>query len=259
MNRRNQPIELPKTSLFLDLIHEVADFVKSIVPATQMETNLTFASAADVPPPRASWGSEASDAAAAARGELRHTISIWNSANSQDLEHTLDTQSKPAFESDVELSPPASPRSSVIDLDSPVGSDYDLDFVEDRQELPQADGVFDDHQAESVFPGLLYRRRRRRSVGEQRAASASSEYPSALPGTNDMDAGGSSNAYGDSDWQQAGQNATQQDLAGPGQHGYLECAVGNPKIENEGGQNAYVSYLVTTDVLPSSSSFHRMY
>jgi sorting nexin-4 len=66
-----------------------------------------------------------------------------------------------------------------------------------------------------------------------------------------MDAG-SSNDYGDADWQQAGQDADAQDLAGPGQHGYLECTVDQPQKEGEGTQNAYVSYLVTTNVsLPS--------
>lgn len=49
------------------------------------------------------------------------------------------------------------------------------------------------------------------------------------------------------DWSQAGHNADPQDLAGPGEHGRLECSVGKPQKEGEGTQNAYVSYLVTTD------------
>jgi len=49
-------------------------------------------------------------------------------------------------------------------------------------------------------------------------------------------------------WQQAGQNADAQDLAGPGMYGRLECSVGKPQKEGEGTQNAYISYLVTTDV-----------
>ncbi|KAK5172291.1 intercellular trafficking and secretion [Saxophila tyrrhenica] len=61
-----------------------------------------------------------------------------------------------------------------------------------------------------------------------------------------MDAG-SSNDYGDADWQQAGHDATAQDLAGPGSQGHLDCTVDHPQKEGEGTQNAYVSYLVTTN------------
>lgn len=38
------------------------------------------------------------------------------------------------------------------------------------------------------------------------------------------------------------------DLAGIGEHGRLECTVGSPLKENEGTKDAYVSYLVTTNV-----------
>ena len=65
-----------------------------------------------------------------------------------------------------------------------------------------------------------------------------------------MDAGGSDD-YGNSDWQQAGQDATAQDLAGPGERGHLHCGVSQPQKEGEGTQNAYVSYLVTTNVSSS--------
>ncbi|KAF2159308.1 hypothetical protein M409DRAFT_71091 [Zasmidium cellare ATCC 36951] len=62
-----------------------------------------------------------------------------------------------------------------------------------------------------------------------------------------MEAGTSSNDYNSSDWQQAGHAADAQDLAGPGEHGRLECTVSKPQKEGEGTQNAYVSYLVTTE------------
>lgn len=55
---------------------------------------------------------------------------------------------------------------------------------------------------------------------------------------------------GDEEWQQAGKNADAQDLAGPGAYGHLDCTVGKPQKENEGTQNQYISYLVTTDVSP---------
>lgn len=63
-----------------------------------------------------------------------------------------------------------------------------------------------------------------------------------------MEAGSSSNDYGEAEWQQAGRNADAQDLAGPGAHGTLDCTVDHPQKEGEGTQNAYVSYLVTTKV-----------
>jgi len=50
------------------------------------------------------------------------------------------------------------------------------------------------------------------------------------------------------DWQQAGENADARDLAGIGVHGRLDVTVGEPRKENEGTQNQYISYLVTTDV-----------
>ena len=73
-----------------------------------------------------------------------------------------------------------------------------------------------------------------------------------LPGN--MDGGSSSNGgYGDSDWQQAGQNADAQDLAGPGAQGYLICTVSKPQKEAEGTQNPYITYLVTADVSTQST------
>lgn len=64
-------------------------------------------------------------------------------------------------------------------------------------------------------------------------------------GTSRMEGG---NDYEQPEWRQAGPNADAQDLAGPGEHGTLECTVTKPQKEGEGTQNVYVSYLVTTDV-----------
>lgn len=72
-----------------------------------------------------------------------------------------------------------------------------------------------------------------------------------------MEAGSSSNDYNSSDWQQAGHDATAQDLAGPGEHGRLECTVSKPQKEGEGTQNAYVSYLVSTETDFKSFSAFR--
>lgn len=51
----------------------------------------------------------------------------------------------------------------------------------------------------------------------------------------------------DSDEPQAGPNADGVDLAGVGD-GVLECTVDTPLKENDGTNDAYVSYLVTTHV-----------
>lgn len=47
---------------------------------------------------------------------------------------------------------------------------------------------------------------------------------------------------------QAGQDADAVDLAGIGEYGRLDCTVGSPLKENDGTKDAYISYLVTTQV-----------
>lgn len=61
------------------------------------------------------------------------------------------------------------------------------------------------------------------------------------------------------DWQQAGENADALDLAGPGAHGKLEISVTKPQKENEGTQNQFISYLVSTHVCATrvDSPHHR--
>ena len=75
------------------------------------------------------------------------------------------------------------------------------------------------------------------------------EGESSRPSTSQADQGSSStskaNNRGSSD--QAGIHADGVDLAGV-HGGSLECTVSNPLKENDGTQNAYVSYLVTTNV-----------
>ena len=50
------------------------------------------------------------------------------------------------------------------------------------------------------------------------------------------------------DQPQAGQDADAVDLAGIGEYGRLDCTVETPLKENDGTKDAYVSYLVTTQV-----------
>lgn len=47
---------------------------------------------------------------------------------------------------------------------------------------------------------------------------------------------------------QAGEAADATDLAGIGEQGRLDCIVSSPLKEHDGTKDAYVSYLVTTDV-----------
>ncbi|KAK3708452.1 intercellular trafficking and secretion [Vermiconidia calcicola] len=155
---------------------------------------------------------------AAFEQELMHSSNIWNNSD-YSQQNALESQSKPSFDSASDISSFSSTHGSVVDLSSQADNDSDFEFIDNR--LPQADG----------------------GAEEDVAYGGSS---SALPYTRRMDAGGS-NDYGDADWQQAGHDAAQQELAGPGAHGYLECTVDEPHREGEGTQNSYVSYLVTTN------------
>ena len=74
----------------------------------------------------------------------------------------------------------------------------------------------------------------------------------AIAGPPRMEGG---NDYDQPEWRQAGPNADAQDLAGPGEHGMLQCTVTQPQKEAEGTQNAYVSYLVTTDVSTAPAAY----
>lgn len=69
---------------------------------------------------------------------------------------------------------------------------------------------------------------------------------------------GNHNEYDDPQWQQAGQIADAQDLAGPGAQGRLDCSVTKPQKEGEGTQNAYISYLVVTDVRLTDTNLAAM-
>ena len=67
---------------------------------------------------------------------------------------------------------------------------------------------------------------------------------------NDLDGGSSRpsvNGRRSSSTQQAGRNADAVDLGGIGE-GRLDCTVDKPMKESDGTKDAYVSYLVTTNV-----------
>lgn len=148
-------------------------------------------------------------------------------------------ESSPSHSFVVELSPPSSVRDE--------SSDHDFDIIDSDQLIPQAsyDGIASSN--EGIFNGLranISRRRSSRKRSKQAHSVESGDWAS-----SSMEAGSSSNSndYHSPEWQQAGQDATAQDLAGPGAHGRLECKVSSAQKEGEGTQNPYVSYLVTTD------------
>ena len=194
------------------------------------------------------------DAAAAPDGELLQSTAVWRYTKSSQ-EDTLEPQSKPPFDSDRESSsPPSSQSSSVVDLSSPARSvDSDFEIVAASQDIPEADGTNEANptaRASRILPSILSSRGKQSNKVKEAATIAHRGHQTALLGTSNMDAG-SSHDYGDTDWQQAGHDATDQDLAGPGSHGLLECTVDKPQKEGEGTQNPYISYLVTTHVRPS--------
>lgn len=208
--------------------------------------------------------SDGDDAAAPAPPELLQTSSLWK----ENIQHhpnidTLESQSKSDFDFDNEFSPVSSAHSSVIDLNSAAGSDSDFEVVE-GDELPQGDGQNEQSTSSSASRTLSdFYSRARRSVKSKATYSSGEQDETGLPGTSTMEAGGSSSSanYDDTDWQQAGHDATAQDLAGPGVHGFLECTVSSPQKEGEGTQNAYISYLVTTEVriVQNKPSPHSVY
>ncbi|KAK6420278.1 intercellular trafficking and secretion [Oleoguttula sp. CCFEE 5521] len=58
---------------------------------------------------------------------------------------------------------------------------------------------------------------------------------------------GNEDDYNPSQWTKAGPAGDATDLAGIGEEGSIKCTVTKPLKEGEGAQNAYTSYLVTTD------------
>ena len=173
-------------------------------------------------------------------------------------QHPLDTQSIPSFELDEDASPsPSSQHSSVIALSSPPASEDGFDFVDEREDISQTDGTSViantfEHGSAAV-PSQPQSTYSIRTISRtlHRFANISAGL---LGSSNTMDGGGPSSGhdYGDTDWQQAGQNADEQDLAGPGAHGFLNCTVDSPQKEGEGTQNPYISFLVTSNVRQTS-------
>lgn len=165
----------------------------------------------------------------------------------------------------------ASTSSHVRPLDGPISdneaaSDFDQD--DDDEDWEQVGGLNHHHHQSSSPPRVslslntpfslannLGRGLKRKATQQYKAALGGDDDPvdDSLSATSASTSSSMDNASGDDypeDWQQAGANADAQDLAGPGAHGKLDCTVSKPQKENEGTQNQFISYLVTTDVCP---------
>ena len=138
----------------------------------------------------------------------------------------------------------------VGDKDS-ISSDEDWDAIQE-DDFSQTDGNRDRNNSvqrkkhSSEGKGKQYEQGDRVS----RVSRATQEHKKREVGplvaeAADMDSG---DEHGGDDWQQAGHAADAQDLAGVGIHGRLDCTVTKPQKENEGTQNQFISFLVTTNV-----------
>jgi hypothetical protein len=143
------------------------------------------------------------------------------------------------------------------DQEAAVSDDSDFELV-DPDTPSQLDGPPErTNRSYNYIPTAITeqyaaRLRNSRQARQERFDNDEDEDSDAVPSA--YNASGSSRMEGGNDyeqqpeWRQAGPNADAQDLAGPGEHGFLECTVTKPQKEGEGTQNVYVSYLVTTDV-----------
>jgi sorting nexin-4 len=184
--------------------------------------------------------------------DLTRDAIIWRSDASQLHNPTTSSPTSPAAarqtsqDRSISPSPPPSVNSSVEYIFNPPttsnrdfeSDDDDFDLCSDAEAPPTAplDGA-------PSQQGNHYGKLADKQL-EQKFASFNNTY-----GRNKMEAGSSNSEFGGhgQDWEQAGHDATEQDLAGPGHHGRLECTVSHPQKEGEGTQNAYVSYLITVD------------
>lgn len=187
-----------------------------------------------------------------AAGDESHRQGLAPTPMLDDL-HTGVWDSDPG--SPTITSPPPSPvfptlpsaRSSVIDLASPPQEeqylDDDFEIVEHTSQplaehhvAAAASSSQSSGHPESAVDGLT-------RVSDAQARSCT--YPRAAAHLRAMES--ARDDYDGPDWPQAGENATAQDLAGPGARGRLLCKVDSPQKEGEGTPNAWVSYRVTTD------------
>ncbi|TKA78436.1 hypothetical protein B0A55_03067, partial [Friedmanniomyces simplex] len=177
---------------------------------------------------------------ALAGDELLHGHDIWGGSHNDDQHSPIEPF--PPFDESILGGSPTGTDSSFSIVDVSLSEDdckdsehSDSEYEQVAYDCAQGDGSIEAYNG--IHPDHIQRKqkKRRKSTSAQSIADG--------PGSME---GGGSNDY-DADWEQAGPNADAQDLAGPGLHRRLECQVTKPQKEGEGTQNAYVSYLVTTN------------
>lgn len=153
----------------------------------------------------------------------------------------------------------SSVSSSLYEL---IGTESESSFDSDqewesisRDDCSQLDGAKNETLGAQISSGTGKRKGKQarkakrgdRSIEAGSRESAGTEAVTSGIGRHNlkMDSG---DDYNGDDWQQAGANAEAVDVAGPGLHGRLECTVTKPQKENEGTQNQFISYLVTSEV-----------
>jgi len=203
--------------------------------------------------------------------QLEHTSAIWQSTGksthspSESVSESVAaaTSTEPDSEQPNDQSPghihrrTSSQSSSLI----VVGSREDDHFIEeDWDSLEENDIAQAQHQSEqssfsAAYFGSEHNPESHQAANEDRKPAGFGEprdrshFATARPVKRNKPVNMESEGeYHDDNWQQAGEHADAQDLAGPGLHGRVECTVTDARKENEGTQNQYISYLVTTNV-----------
>ena len=191
-------------------------------------------------------------------GLLQHNV--WQTHQ----DHQPHQQLLPATEdtSPATSNPPQSSPSRAtiaIDVNPPTDAadsdpDSDFELVDSKTPLQidalQIDRVIDRRVSPYRYLPTALRqqpvtRSTRARLQPQDQCDDDEDWPATAGVKNTMEG---DNEYDQPEWYQAGPHADAQDLAGPGEHGLLQCTVTKPQKEGEGTQNLYVSYLVTTDV-----------
>jgi hypothetical protein len=189
---------------------------------------------------------------------LHGETNVWHTQDERNQLYQLpptSTTTSPIHPTIFHPPPPPSPALTTIDPppDQPeaADSDPDSDFELVDSDTPlYIDGNNDNKVTPYKYiPTALRQRQVTRSIRNYLKPRAQwdddEDWPATAGANNTMEG---DNEYDQPEWNQAGPHADAQDLAGPGEHGLLQCTVTKPQKEGEGTQNLYVSYLVTTDV-----------
>jgi sorting nexin-4 len=189
---------------------------------------------------------------------LHDETNVWHTEHERNQLYQpppASTTTSPIHPAIFHSPPPPSPTLITIspphDQPEAADSDPDSDFeLVDSDTPPYIDGNNDNRVTPYKYiPAALRQHQVTRSIRNYLKPrdqwDHDEDWPATAGANNTMEG---DNEYDQPEWNQAGPHADAQDLAGPGEHGLLQCTVTKPQKEGEGTQNLYVSYLVTTDV-----------